>query len=147
MFSISNFWPPVTSEFWPTGTFLDLSGQTHVAYVVIWGHMSMHAKMTSLAFVLKFWPQWPQFTVFDLMWPLMTSDVKITYHILFPDVIWVYMPKIASLSILIKAWWNTEQMLQHTNNRFLFIFGKFFWSNFYMNTKGLVLFYLTTFSS
>ena len=79
----------------------------------IWGCMQ---KIASLGVVFKFWPQWPQFTIFDLMWPLMTSDVKITYHILFPDVIWVYMPKIASLSILIKAWWNTEQMLQHTNN-------------------------------
>ena len=82
MTSISNFWPPVTSVFWPPVTSLELGGQIKIGYVNPGGHISMHAKIVSLGIVLKFWPQWPQFTVLtngDLKLPLRSKSHSLFY--------------------------------------------------------------------
>ena len=43
----------------------------------------------------------PQFEVFDLQLPLMTSEVKIIWYQMFIDVIRAIIQKIASLSVVI----------------------------------------------
>ena len=46
----------------------------------------------------------PNFEVFYLQWPRMTSEIKILKSQMSIDTIRVYMPKIASLSVSIKVW-------------------------------------------
>ena len=46
----------------------------------------------------------PYYEVYDLQWPLMTSEVKIVQSQMLIDTIRLYMQKIASLSAFIKVW-------------------------------------------
>ena len=73
------FLPPMTSEFWPLVTSLDLGGQIHIALIIAGGHMSMHANnyisgscfyiLTSITSIYSFWS-------------LVTSnDLRGQYHI------------------------------------------------------------------
>ena len=64
MTSISNFLPPVTSEFLPLVTFLDLRGQIEIGYQIDGGHLNMDANnyiagncfkaLTSIATIYSF---------------------------------------------------------------------------------------------
>ena len=55
----------------------------------------MH-KIASLSVFIKVWPQ---LVIFDLKWPLMTSEVQLTQQNVFLSPIWIYMQKIVALGL------------------------------------------------
>ena len=81
-------------------TFKDLWGQNNISYNTLEYPVIMYATNCSAGY---FFFSWPLFDLcFDLQWPLIPSEVKIAYHIILGDVIWVWMQTIAALGAFFK---------------------------------------------
>ena len=97
MTSVRKSWHPMTSEFFTSDNLNWLGSQIHIAYIISGDHRVYMQKLASLRVILQFLPQWLQFSVVDLWWPQMTSEVKITYPIWLSGVTWVSMPQLKKL--------------------------------------------------
>ena len=89
--SKTSMWPQVTSN--------DLQGQTHIPTMFLNPILIYMQKNVALGLAIK---ELPYIEVFDLQWPIMTSEVKILQTHMLIDTMRVCIQKIASLSITLR---------------------------------------------